>query len=417
MLGHDAAVWHCSTATALADPAAWLLAAFGAGVGQNTVALGVLLAALVLAVGALRFSRRRQPVAVAPLSTPPPSRRVPEGQRLAARLGAAFSAWLTDCENEPDLWTSFDELVRELVAEHLGATRVRCYHVRPGCETLQTMAQSKSPATPTGPSVRVGVLGHVAATGKEFFATDQSHGALLDVLAVSAEESWAWVWPIRESGTTVGILAVGNLHEPHSLSADTRQTVGQLVALFWRYVSCLEQLRIVRRTDQASGVLTRNDFFTLAAHCLSGSYRENEPVIVIVLAVEGLRRLDDTGRWRERDTLVERVGHLVARRIRSDDVVGRFADDRFVMLLRRLDSGLGRLIAEKMLATADECIAGLGPLKEQVRLRIGVAGSGCARPSLEGLLVSAFNAVDRARKTNVPIATDLPERKTEGVAS
>ena len=177
----------------------------------------------------------------------------------------------------------------------------------------------------------------------------------------------------------------------------------------------------MRRTDQASGVLTRNDFFDLGGQALEDSYNNNEPVVVAVVALEGLRRLDDTHCWGERDTLIERLGRVIAGRTRSDDLVGRFADDRFVVLLRRLDSGLGRLIAEKMLAAANDCVAqlgragpGSGPAQDEpapqelVRLRIGLAGSGLARRPLRELLGSAMDAVEHARKNGATIGTDLP---------
>jgi GGDEF domain-containing protein len=340
-----------------------------------------------------------------------------DGDVVERRLSNAFHLWLAENEDQPSLWSSFDQLVREMLTERLGATRIRCYHVRPGCEMLLTMSQTARATVPKGPGLREGVFGHVATTGKEFVAADPSHGPLLDDLAASSGEDWAWVAPIRQNGVTVGILAVGQLLDPTLLTAEVRQTVGQLVSLFWQHVACLERLRVAQRTDKASGVLTRNDFFTLGRHALAESYHDNEPVVVAVLALEGLRRLDDTGRWRERDALIERLGHLLARRVRSDDLLGRFADDRFVVLLRRLDSGLGRLIAQKMLTTASECVAQLGVAGTQTRLRVGLVGSAFGQPPLEDLLVAAFEALERARKEGVSIISDVPGPKTDGACA
>ncbi len=403
--------------------------------------------------GLIRRPHLRFPVPPFPHSRAPTSLsfRVPSSggsgnQEAAQRICAALHAWLAESEDQSDAWASFDQLVRETLTEHFGAARVRCYHVRPGCETLQTISQdlkrqvseikyqapdlesrASNPAggtpAPRGPDSRDGVLGHVAATGKEFVANDDSHGPLVDDLAARNEQKWAWVWPIRENHTTIGIVAVGSVRDAAVLGGDARHAVSQLVSLCWRHVTCLERLRVVQRTDQASGVLTRNDFFTLAGHALADSYSANEPVVVAVMALEGLRRLDDTGFWQQRDTLVEQLGRLIDRRLRTDDLVGRFADDRFVVLLRRLDSGLGRLIAEKLLGTATDCLQQIlcvdpgGTTKpsevtqQQVRLRMGLAGSGLLQPSLEDLLVAAFFAVERARKENTPLATDLGPEK------
>lgn len=336
-----------------------------------------------------------------------------------ARLCEGLYRWLAESEGQPHLWAAFDQLVRELLSEHVGATRVRCYHVRPGLDTLQPIAHQGPPTPARGPSARDGVLGYAVTTGREYVAAGAGQGPLLENLAAADEEPWEWVWPVRgandlgppddapPAGPVVGVVAVARLHDAARLTPGLRQTIGRLLSMAWNQVECLERLRVLRRTDPASGVLTRHDFFTLATHALADSYRENEPVVVAVLALEGLRRLDDTGHWHQRDALIEQLGPVIARRVRSDDLVGRFADDRFVMLLRRLDSALGRLIAEKVLAAATQTVATLDGAQSPIRLRVGLAGSGLQRPALEDLLVRAFRAVEQARASKTWIGTDL----------
>jgi hypothetical protein len=87
---------------------------------------------------------------------------------VPASLAGSFNNWLTAFDETTEPWTAFDQFLRELLAEHLGATRVRCYHVRPGAQTLQPIAQSTK-GGPPGPSAQDGLLGHVAATGREFW--------------------------------------------------------------------------------------------------------------------------------------------------------------------------------------------------------------------------------------------------------
>ena len=322
---------------------------------------------------------------------------------------------------------SFEQLIRETLSAHLGATRVRCYHVRPGCDTLVPLSQVRKNGTEPlkanstrVPSSQEGVLGHVAATGREFFAADPALGPLLRSLAAQDDEAWTCVWPIRSGRATIGIVTVRDLRDPAILTSEVRAGVGQIVGLCWRHLACLEQLHTARRTDLPSGGLTRQDFFVAAERALAQSYDEDEPVVLVVLALEGLRRLDDGGLWRERDALVKRLGGVFGERIRSDDLVGRFSDDRFVVLLRRLDGGLGRLIAEKLLAAANACVAGLEGTQGRVRARAGLAGSGPAHPGAPGLaalLEAAFDAVERARGTNVPIGIAGPGARTVGQSS
>ncbi len=385
----------------------------------DTVLLLVLAFILALGLCAQCLIRRRQQreALVAPRSVPPSAPRAPEvptaPYRAGQRICVAFHGWLAERHDGPDVWASFDQLVREALGAHLGATRVRCYHVQPGCDTLQTIHQARKPPQSAGPDMQEGLLGHVAMTGREYVADDPSHGPLVDDLAAQSEDRWSWIWPVRQpcrtrtpvakkvsdtlsAAETIGVIAVGPLSDAAILTPELRQTIGPLLSLCWQHVASLQRLRLVQRTDQASGVLTRGDFFAVAEAALRDSYAANEPVVVGVLALEGLRRLDDTRCWEERDALIERLGQQVARRMRSDDVVGRFADDRFVILLRRLDTGLGRLIAEKLLETGFQTLE-----TGSLRLRMGLSGSGMAQPPLPALLGTAFDAVERARKEDV----------------
>lgn len=375
---------------------------------------GALAALLILVVGGLRLVRRRQGTAGTPtLAAPPVDQSPTDPDTIVQRLTIAFHTWLTEYEDRTDVWPAFDQLAREMLTDSLGATRVRCYHLRAGSETLQTLSQADNGAA-VGPSAREGVLGHVATTGREYVAGDPAQGPLLEHLAAQNAETWSWAWPVRGPEGTVGIVAVGPLHDPTVLTRTVRKTVGQLLTLYWQHVACLEQLYTIRQTDQASGVLTRQDFLGLATRSLAESYAANEPVVVAVIVLEGLRRLDDEGCWQARDALIEQLGRIVLRRVRSDDLVGRFADDRFVILLRRLDSGLGRLIAEKLLSEANECLDGMEQIRDWARLRVGLAGSGLGRPALDALLAASFDAVTRARLDNVPIGTDLGQKPVEG---
>jgi len=327
---------------------------------------------------------------------------------VGRRMGESFLAWYEQGLAEADPWNSFDQLVREMLTEQVGAVRVRCYQVLPGDQQLRSLSHAGTSGD--GRCARSGLLGHVATTGREFVAGDKAHGELVDQLAQDGHEPWDWVYPIREESQTVGLLAVGKLPPTTVLDEGRRKQLSTLITVFWKFVSCVERLGIAEKTDKASGLLTRGDFLASGMRALGESYREKEPVVLAVLGLEGLRGLDDVGRWGDHDALVEKIGLVIKGRMRTDDIIGRFSDDRFVLLLRRLDSSLGRLIAAKIQATAQEEIEQLGSVSERLGVRVGLTGSGFRQESLERLLASAFEAVERARNEDVGLYCDLPSR-------
>ena len=338
----------------------------------------------------------------------------PAGDMIAGRVVTKFNSWLPDHSEVAHLWRSFDQLVREILCDELGATRVRCFHHGKNTDTNERPSKGAQPNDAGQHETRGPLLEHVLATGREYVAHDVDHSSLLKELSAQDADNWAWVWPVRTEQRSLGVVAVAELSDPDRLTPMLRQTIGPLITLFWSTVENLGRLHRGSRTDQASGVLTRSDFFQLAERTLTESYANHEPLVLLVLSLEGLRRLDDEGRWRERDALIKQVGALLLQRVRSDDLVGRFADERFVVALRRLDVGLGRLLSQKILAAANERVAELGLESSGVVLRVGVAPTAHVNPPLRELLALGFNAVDEARRQNMSVVVVDPNADVSG---
>lgn len=380
----------------------WLTAGFGVG-------------ALFGLIGA-RFSRRNGEAAleVMPPLTQTPAATNTSGQVSVTecRLSELYLEWLRQQSEATDLWPPFDQLVRESLAEQIGARRVRCFHVRPQSGILEPIGAAREAQSTGHPDVRVGLLGHVASTGREYVASEVAQDALLASLAAQTEETWDWICPIRDGEHTIGVIAVANIDHGVVLTRDVRVLLRRALTIFWSHVETLVRLRETDRVDKGTGVLARSHFFDAAAAALVDSYQGREPVVLMVLAIEGLRRLDDAGSWRVRDEIVEGCGREIIAHVRSDDIVGRFTDDRFIVLLRRLDTALGRLIAQKVLAATERSFSA----DQRLAARVGLVGTGFAQPPLDRLLETALSAIDRARHRGVPIETDLESAAAEGAA-
>ena len=223
---------------------------------------------------------------------------------------------------------------------------------------------------------------------------------------LASDDGWQWVLPVCQEEQVVGLLAVGHLPPPGAGKQETMRVLRALIPLAWNHLAARRRLGVSLRTDKATGVLTRADFFEVAGAALRESYAQNEPAVSAVLSIEGLRLLDDRGMWTQRDELVEELGRLLTQRVRSDDVVGRFSDDRFVLLLRRIDTALARLIIAKIVTAAQAELARFEPVGA-LRVRSGIAGSGLREPDLDALLVSAFRAVEAARLGGCVVASDV----------
>jgi len=318
--------------------------------------------------------------------------------------------WLVTRDPAEQPGRAFDQFARELLGASAGAAGVRCFWVDAEQDALRPFSgNAREPRV----SAQEGILGHVAATGRPFWVNGPTAGPLLRRLASDAQREWAWAWPVRRDGATLAVVAATQIERGSEALLDE---LGALLEIGFRCTFAEDALHQARRTDPATGVLTRSDFFARAEALVDEANQANEPVALVALGVEGLRGLDDGGHWSDRDALVAEIGALVRRCVRADDLIGRFTDDRFVVLLRRVDGGLARLISEKLEAGAREFFAAHdGGAAAQVRL--GVAAAGLRKRPMRELLSAALGACDAARRQGKAILAESAATDAGGRAS
>jgi len=253
------------------------------------------------------------------------------------------------------------------------------------------------------------LIQHVLTAGRRYVQGAPGNGELIERLAAQWSSGTApgethsilanapvWLLPFQEKNKTTGLLAVGELPEETLRDPSNLQAVGHLLELYWCHVHQADTLETAQRTDHASGVLNRADLTSVANGVLYDSINDGEPIVVLAMSVEGLRRLDDEGQWADRDWLISQIGLAMREKLRTDDLVGRFSDGRFVAVLRRLDISLGNLIAGKLLAAVRGAVHERPALAKMVQLRCALAE--VRAEALETVLARIFDALQRARQ-------------------
>ncbi|MBI4581246.1 MAG: diguanylate cyclase [Planctomycetes bacterium] len=329
------------------------------------------------------------------------------GEDLWGRALARHREWLAGWDRVSYPWASFDSHIRDLVRLLTGMQRLRCYRVADNGQLYPL--SSEHPNEAIEPPSRE-LLDHVLMTGRRFVSQAASTAPLVQTLADSAEVPLVWAVPIRDGNVPIGLVtaqtpADGIFHE------ERLQTAADLVEELWLHVHHVDSLRRARQTDRGSGLINRTDFLPAFKTTLEQCYKLREPVVVMVVCLEGLRGLDDASRWAKRDELIERVGHTIASGLRRDDLVGRFSDAQFVAMLRRLDIPLAELIGRKLLGSIAKEIADFG-LTSWVTPRGGLSGSGFKQVPAETLLKHATSALHQARTQDLLLISEPPGEGT-----
>lgn len=318
--------------------------------------------------------------------------------------------WMAGWDHASYPWTSFDSHIREIVRTLAGVHRVRCYRV---AETGEIYPLSGEHQVKPAEIPSKDLLRHTITTGRRYVSGSAAAGPLIQQLAQAGTNSIAWAVPIRDRNVTIGLMTSETLG--HCSRESELEAVADFIEELWLHVHHLDLLRTARQTDRGSGLINRTDFLATLRTTLDQSYKHHEPVVLMVVCLEGLRGLDDASEWAKRDALVEAVGQTIAAGIRKDDVVGRFSDSQFVALLRRLDVPLAELICRKLLSSIAKAICDF-ELGKWITPRAGLSGSGFSKPEAEALLREAITGLQQARTKDLSLVSHTAE-KPKGAGS
>lgn len=395
--------------------ALFLIIANEAG-GLDRGAIGILAAGtiailLVAAWSGHRPEHLNQPADAAPKRGAAPAQAliVSDIRRLGEAL-QQFDDWLERYRHDADPWPEFEEFLRGLLHRSCRAARVKPYRILSEEDAPVPLRAAESANTNEIIVTPSGVMGHVIRTGQSWWASDPACRAEVPDAAATGHGPIVWAFPVQQAGRTIGVVTVGELPpaaETGPPLRDLLDTIERLVSQCWVMLLEVCRSRATATTDPVSGLLTLSAFTEKAESIWNEARRRGEPLAVLIIAAEGLRTLEEGGRWTQAGLLISRAGNLLAQRCRTSDLLARFDESRFLMLLRRVDLDLAVLIAGELLQKLTATVAEI-PNSRAVRFRGGIAMGAGARPDLGNLITQAVERCHQARRQDLPLlATEV----------
>jgi len=337
-----------------------------------------------------------------------------------ATLIHQFDDWLAEHRDDSDSWPAFGEFIRGVLYQCCKATHVKPYRLLSEGEELVALREPDPLAELKRISARQGILGHVVTTGRSYVGGDPTQGALIGQLAQDLPEPILWCFAVTQGTQRLGAVTAGQLDVAPEANRALLRAVEQLVSQCWCMLAETVRSRTAGQDDPGSGLYNRAAFLHAAQRSLRESYAQGEPVAAAVVAVEGLRELNDSGRWEVADELIREVADTLRRKVRMDDRLGRFDGSRFIWLLRRVDAGLASLIVKQVMGRLTVLCADHSRWSAcggSVAVRCGVVGSGMGKPDVRTLVSRALAQSRRARLEHLTIAGELDARPAESVSS
>lgn len=158
--------------------------------------------------------------------------------------------------------------------------------------------------------------------------------------------------PLRARGEAFGVVFADDRWEPSGHRASERL---QLLELFADQASLvIDNLRLferalgLSRTDPLTGLGNRRELEARLALLTERAQRSAQPLGLVICDVDHFKRINDEDGHQAGDELLRRLARVLARSVRSEDSIGRFGGDEFVLLLPEADADTVRRIVHRL---------------------------------------------------------------------
>jgi len=174
------------------------------------------------------------------------------------------------------------------------------------------------------------------------------------------------------------------------------------------------ELESQANTDPLTGLGNLRALQRQLATLLDVRKRYQHPFAVLLMDIDGLKRINDSHGHQAGDRVLMQVGMSLRRSIRSVDTAARIGGDEFCVLLPEQDLKSAAKLAARLATAIEEEVA--APGDPSVTVSIGVAASPEHGDDAEALIDTADRAMYRAKAAGEGIALGDPPG-TQGVTA
>lgn len=159
----------------------------------------------------------------------------------------------------------------------------------------------------------------------------------------------------------------------------------------------LETLRLAQ-TDVWTGIQNRRHFYALGEREINRARRFQHPLSVVMAELDHFQAIYDQYGYEVGSQVLRLVAQRLLKNLRTIDILGRYAEEKFVIMLTDTDLRAAEKVVERLHREIGEIKVStqLGPITPSVSL--GISGGTGDTPILQALVERADNALCAAKQ-------------------
>jgi len=144
------------------------------------------------------------------------------------------------------------------------------------------------------------------------------------------------------------------LGEPSTSDDELGRLERTLIRTGTRVVELQGELRRMGTSDPLTRLLNRRGFIPSAEHQLAMAKRTHQPMALMFLDLDGLKRVNDTLGHAAGDSMITEAAYVMGRTFRASDLIGRVGGDEFCVVFTTESEETARLALRRLQQAVDE---------------------------------------------------------------
>ncbi|MGZ4788189.1 MAG: sensor domain-containing diguanylate cyclase [Terriglobales bacterium] len=174
--------------------------------------------------------------------------------------------------------------------------------------------------------------------------------------------------PLVSCGQMLGVIVIAPLQEMEITEEDLyiAQATSDVCATAIKNVQLTEELNRVANTDMLTGVHNQRYFSAAVEFELTRARRYRKPLVLALMELPNVRVINETAGFEAGDDYLRNLARNIQTRIRTNDIVCRFAMDRFAFVFPETDPHQFGAIEKKLRAALEAVTYKVGEAEKTV---------------------------------------------------